>query len=292
MKRMAVAIGVIIIFSGCTQTVIQQMTQGTVQNTTNNVAQGTHIDSRIRQVNGKNCIPRMNGGQVSLLKIIQKQIMMAIIENALKKISELKDVEFPKQIQDTCEADARLKYISSLTNQHYYNLHLMNIAILDSIEQTDEVVKIRAAIRDRGNIQDQAEINDLIDEQNEQIMELIKKAKIRDRDRVSEAAGIFNESLFKFTPLVIGWDKEIAEFGQDNIVWALNNFSAMQTALTQLKSIGALIINGKDALRNFLKRNDVSIDKIKAQRKAKEIAKANKKILKESQKEFEKDFNS
>lgn len=298
MKKVALLIALMIIFSGCAPIIMQQVAQGITQNTTSQLAQSPTTQRAAQNAkypqarNGRNCIPRMSGGQVSFYKIIQKQIMTVIIENALKGISNLKGVKYPRQIQDTCEADARLRYVNSLTNQYYNNLFLLNMAILDSIKQTDEVVKIKAAMKDRNNIKDQAEINDKIEEQNDQIMELIKSAQIRDRNKVSEAWGIFNESFFKYTPLIVAWDKEIAEFGQDNIVWALKNFGAVKTTLTQLKSIGALFVNGKDALTNFLASNNVTINKKVAKRKAREISRANKKVLRKSQKEFEKDFNS
>lgn len=297
MKKIILFIGFMVIFSGCSPMVVQQLSQSVAQNATNQMAQGANgqaISKNAQSVRSryrKNCIPRMSGGQVSIFKIIQQKVMTMIIENALKEISGLKGMKYPKKIQDTCEADARLKYVNSLTNQYYHNLHLTNVAILDSIKQTDEVAKIKAAIKDRSNIQNQAQINDKIEEQNEQIMKLMQNATIKDRRKISEAWGIFNESMFKYAPFIIAWDKEIAEFGQDNIVWALKNFSAVKTALTQLQSIGALFLNGKDALRNLLSSSNVTIDKRVAKRKAKEVAKANKKILRKSQQEFKKDFD-
>jgi hypothetical protein len=204
----------------------------------------------------------------------------------------MKDVKVPKKIMNTCEADARLKYVETISNRYYQNLNTVNLKILAALEQTDEVKKLLADIQDTNSTSDKAALNEGIAEQTEKIAKMIETAKAKDSKKISEAQGIFFTSVPKYTALLAGWDKEIAEFSKDNLPWAIKNFSGVKNVLTQLKTIATIGVNSKNAITKLITNNKLKINKRVAKKAAKKMEKEDQKIIKMADKAYASAYNS
>jgi hypothetical protein len=239
-----------------------------------------------------NCVPRMNGGSVGMFDMVKEKLISAAITKALESMDGMKDVKIPKKIMDTCEADARLKYVETISNRYYQNLNTVNVKILAALEQTDEVKKLLADIQDAKSTSDKAALNEGIVEQTEKITKMLETAKAKDSKKVSEAQGIFFSSVPKYTALLAGWDKEIAEFAKDNLPWAIKNFTGVKNVVTQLKTIATIGVNSKNALTKLITNNKLKINKKAAKKAAKAMEKEDQKIIKTADKDFAAAYNS
>jgi len=247
--------------------------------------------SATKSANG-NCIPRNAGGAVSMFDMVKEKLISAAITKALESIDGMKDVKIPKKITNTCEADARLKYVETISNRYYENLNTVNVKILKALEQTDEVKKLLADIEDANSTSDKAALNEGIAEQTEKITKMMETAKAKDSKRISEAQGIFFTSVPKYTALLAGWDKEIAEFAKDNLPWAIKNFSGVKNVVTQLKTIATIGVNSKNALNKLITNNNLKINKKIAKKAAKKMEREDKLVIQKSEKSFKNAFKA
>ncbi|MEA2110932.1 MAG: hypothetical protein U9P71_02670 [Campylobacterota bacterium] len=261
------------------------MTKSSLANTANtNLATGQYV------IKGQNCIPRLTGASVGFMDMAKEKLLSYAIESAMASIIDMKDIQMPAKITNTCEADMRLKYVETISNRYFANLGTVNEKILEAMEQTEEVKKLRAEIADIKAVGDKAALNEGIVEQTDKIVAMAETAKIVDSEKVSEAWGIVFQSAPKYTALLIGWDKEIADFAKDNLPWAIKNFGGLKSLLVQMETVALLATNGKDAFTKLATSNNIEIDEKVAAAAAKEMQKGDQQVLDESKQEFENAF--
>ncbi len=296
MKKVIITTGLIAVFlSGCTGVATQMIVQS-LAGSANQKAASSIVASSVQQkgnLKGKSnkvCMPRMATGQVNMTSLLTKQMFNLLVTQALKNIEGMKDVQLPKKIMDTCEADARLKYIESISNRYFQSLNIVNKKILEALEETKEINQLKADMKDRKNIQNQAQLNVGIAENTAKIQEIMKNTKVKDAKKISEAQGIFLKSFPKYTALLIGWDKEIAEFGKDNILWAIKNFTSLKILLTQLKTVVVVGTTAKSSISKVITNSNIKIDTRAANRAAKNMMQDEKKLIAKSEQTFKNAF--
>ena len=292
------SVAAVLLFTGCTGDIAKMASSGlgqqlaqTASSSATTQAATTKAAAGVATASKANCIPRMSGGQTSMFDLIKEKAITFAIEQSIKSIDGMEDIKFPTKIVDTCEADARLKYVEDISNKYFENLNLVNTKILEALEETKEVNQIKADLEDLKNIEDKADLNEGIAENAEKIHEIMETAKVKDSKKISEAQGIFFKSMPKYTALLIGWDKEIADFAKDNLPWAINNFGAVKTAITQMKTVATLAVNGKTTMEKFIESNNIKIDTRARDRAANAMIKTDKIVLAKSEKEFDSSFN-
>lgn len=283
---------VTLMLSGCTSSMSQLSNNGMLGSLTGAAPAETTKEVTATKVANTNCIPRMGGGSISTWSMVSKMALTPLIESAIQEATGMKDLKIPTPILNTCEADARLKYVDTVTNNYYQNLNDVNNKILDALEDTKEVRELRAELAENETVSEKAALNDGIAEQNEKILDHIESAKVKDKQKISEAWGMFMTAVPKNTALIVGWDKEIAEFAKDNLPWAIKNIGAVKTALSQVKTLAMVASNGKTAMDKLITRNDITIDKKSADKAAKAMEVSNKKMMDESQDQFQVEFDS
>lgn len=222
------------------------------------------------KVDNRHCIPRMGGGNVSWMDMATKLILSPLIESAIKEASG-EDIKFPAKLMNTCEADDKLKYVTALTNQYYDNLNMVNTKILEALEENDEIKNLKAEMADQKAKEDRADINDGIEAHTTKMLELLETAKVKDEKKVNEAWGIFTKTTSLYTPTLLGWDKEIAEFGKDNFPWAIQNFGAVKLVVQQIGIIVPILKNGSGAFEKLATSNNITLNKKEAELAAAKI---------------------
>lgn len=263
MKKRVLIGGVVvastILFTGCGGAVAQMMNSGMGQQ----VAQST-VSSNVNSVASAtgttkaNCIPRMGGGSVSMWDMASKLVLNPLIESAIEEASGEK-VKIPAKLLSTCEADEKLKYVEALTNKYYDNLNLASAKFLNSMEETAKVRQYKAEMADQKGMESKADNIEGKQEFQEKVFDLMETAKIKDKKLFSEASGIFTKTITLFTPQLLGWDKEIAEFSKDNLVWGVKNIGALKTLLSQVGTIAKVPVTGVKLVESAAASSNISI---------------------------------
>jgi hypothetical protein len=249
-----------VIFTGCGGAMNQMMSNGLgqqmMQGSTN--SQAANLASGNATTENKNCVPRMGGGSVSMFDMASKLVLNPLIESAIEEASGEK-VKIPAKLLSTCEADEKLKYVEALTNRYYDNLNLASTKFINSMEETAKVRQYKAEMADQKGMEDKADNIEGKQENLEKMFALMETAKIKDKKLFSEASGIFTKTTTLFTPQLLGWDKEIAEFSKDNLVWGVKNISALKTLLTQVGTIAKVPVTGAKLVETAAASSNISI---------------------------------
>ncbi len=221
---------------------------------------------------GKNtiCLPRMGGGSVGMMDMATKLVLNPLIESAIKDATG-DDIKLPPKLLNTCEADQGLKYVKTITNQFYTNVSEIDKKILEALEENDEVIKLKTELADMLAMEDKADQTEGLEEIHKKIDLLIADAKNVDSKKISEASGIATKTASLYLPVIIGWDKEIAEFSKDNMVWAIKNISDVKTLFSQISSLAGFAKNGFSGLDKLITNNNIKINQKDADAAAKNI---------------------
>jgi len=236
-KNILISSAAVFMLAGCIPTSQLTNVASSMSSLTGNkalTAASTVQSATTKDNSATGCIPRMSGGSTSFTQMITQKIVTLAIESALEKVSGNANVQVPTKIMDTCTADKRLAYLQKLTKDFSKNIDNANKDILASVEQTKEVQKLQAQIDHKKKTLDEAEYNEGVTQDNEEMLKLIKDAKIIDKEKYSAAMG----KLAISTPLngymILGWDKEILEFAKDNMLWGIQNVGAVKDVASQL----------------------------------------------------------
>ncbi len=254
---------------------------------TNMVSNSSAKKSQIEttQKSNRKCIPRMSGGSTSFTQLVTKKILTMVIEKALSKVTNAKNIHIPQPLKNTCEADDRLRYLQTITANFNKDIDSANRDILASVEQTKEIQALQGEITHKKKSLKEAEYNEGVIKDNEKLLKLIEKAKIKDKAKYSAAMG----KLAIATPIngymVVGWDKEILEFAKDNMVWGLQHLSALKAVASQLTTTIKVLPTLTSLVKSPLYNGKV--DKKIAKRAAKQAIESDKKIAKEVESEFD-----
>jgi len=232
LKNILLGTATVVMLAGCNVAQVSNLATQAM-NHSSEIGQATDMATQSTTGNTK-CVARHAGGSTSFTQMATEQVLKYTIDTALSDISENKNVQIPKRITNTCEADKRLAYLKELTQNFNNDLDNANKDILASVEQTKEIQKLQEEIAHKKKTLDEAEFNEGVTEDNEKTLELIKNAKVIDKKKYSEAMG----KLALATPIngyvIVGWDKEILEFSKDNIPWAIQNAGAIKDIASQL----------------------------------------------------------
>ncbi len=222
------------------------------------------------------CIGRNAGGSTSLLQMATKKLLSIAVESALEKAVGVKGLKLPTPMQNTCEADARLKYLEKISGTFQDNIDEANRDILASVKQTKAIQTLQEEIAQKKKSLSEAEYKESVVEDNSKLLALIKNAKVKDKKKYSAAMG----KLAIATPItgymVLGWDKEILEFAKDNMVWGLQHVSAIKTIASQLTTT-VKVLPSLTSLATSPMYNG-KVDKKIAKIAAKKAIKADKKV--------------
>jgi len=185
--------------------------------------------------NNAKCIPRDAGGSASFTQMITKKILTVAIDEALKSMTGDKSIESPRPIMDTCEADKRLVYLTKLTNDFNGVIVEANKDIDASLDKMQKIQKLEAQA---DHVKETEKTTDFdpdadIDEMTKNTLALASQYKIKDKELYSKAMGKMAISTPISGYLVVGWDKEILEFAKDNIVWGIQNVTALKDVASQ-----------------------------------------------------------
>ena len=233
-KKILIGSSVLFALSGCTQVVGQLsqviMSSGSTSSLSNQAA------SQIANASsGQACIPRMSGGSTSLTQMITKKTLEVVINKALESVVGNKNIKLPKRINDTCQADRVLAYVSKLSKDFDNDIVQADQDILASLEQTKEIQHLRAQQEHKAEEAKSAEASVIIGD-DKKAKELIKNAKIKDKAKYSKAMGKLAIAAPVSGYVLVGWDKEILEFAKDNMVWGVQNVMAIKDVASQLKT--------------------------------------------------------
>ncbi len=271
-----VAIG---IFTGCAGAVAQLAQSGMGQELAKTAL--SSLSSANVPGTKANCIGRTSGGQVGMMGMLTKLVVNQLVESTLQSMDGMENVKLPQAFMNTCQADSGLKSIKLLSNQWNQNLVQINEKILESMEQTKEVRENLAITRDLKTSKDSAVVSVGVAEQTEKIAELSKTAKVIDRKKISEAQGMFGQFMV-MSGVIAGWDKEVASFSQDNLVWAVKNVSDIKVAFGQLSTIVEVLPVSKLALEKFFENNNLKLDKRSAAKAAASMKKDDNKVIEDA----------
>lgn len=219
---------------------------------------------------GKVCIPRMGGGSVSTMDMATKFILNPLIESAIKDATG-EDVKMPPKLLNNCEADKGLQYVKDITNQFYVNVAEIDKKILEALEENDVIIKLKTELADMLAMEDKADQTEGLAKIHEKIEKEIENASNVDSKKISEASGIAAKTVSLYIPLIIGWNKEIAEYSKDNIVWAVKNVGEVKTLFSQITTLVGFAKNGFSGLNKLITNNDIKINQKYADSAAKNV---------------------
>jgi hypothetical protein len=283
-KRILVSVAVATLFGGCMSGAGSSLSSvGSMAVDTFSSSQTASTSSATSQGSTK-CVGRMSGGSTSFTQMVTKEALSYALSTALKEVSGDKNIKAPQRITNTCEADKRLAYLKKIANAFSDNLDSAQADILASLEQTKEVQKLQAQREHKKKTLEAADYKTYVSESNEEFLKLEKQAKVKDKKKYSEAMG----KLAIATPIlgytVLGWDKEILEFAQDNMMWGISNVGAVKDIASQAVTIVKVLptLTSLVTTPHYKGRVDQTI----AKKAAKEEMKSDAKILKNAEDEF------
>jgi len=226
------------------------------------------------------CIPRMSGGSASFTEMITKQVISIAIDKALQSMTGDKSIESPRPIMDTCEADKRLVYLNKLTTDFNGVVVGANEDIDASLDKMQKIQKLEAQAE---HVKETEAATDFdpdadLDDMTKNTLALASQYKIKDKELYSQAMGKLAISTPISGYLVIGWDKEILEFAKDNIVWGIQNVSALTDVASQAVTIMGVLPTLATLATNPL--YDGRVDKSVAKKAAKAQTKSSKELAK------------
>lgn len=232
----------------------------------------------------RNCIPRMSGGSVGFMGMASKLILTPLLESAIKEATGVEDMKLPTPITNTCDADNRLVYLKKITDNFSNSLDDINSDIASSLVQTKKIQEFQSLIDQRKRTVNEADLDGAV-ENNEKLLLLVKDAKVKDKAKYSAAMG----KLALATPArmieIIGWDKEIAEFSKDNMVWGIKNVSSVKDILSQLTSFTSIVPTVTSLTSSPMYKGRV--DKNIALKASKQAIKDNKEVAQEAENEMD-----
>ena len=228
---------------GCNSAQIMDVANGSISSLSG--ASSTAKTTSAVATNGttlqKGCIPRMSGGTPSFTEMITKALVNAAIESALKEVIGDQNIKIPVKIMDTCTADNRLAYVKQITKEFAIGVDQANRDILASVEQTQEIQKLQAQMDHKKKTLEEADYYEEIADDNEQMLILMQSARVTDKAKYSKAMG----ELALATPAtgftILGWDKEILEFAQDNISWGISNVGSVTDLASQVSTLAQIL---------------------------------------------------
>lgn len=293
-KKTIIATSVVVLLSGCMAEMSQIAGQsgglgslgglasgltGSSSTPTTGVATRSAITETAQQ-SKVGCIPRSGGGSTSFTQMVTEKVVEFAINSALEEMVGNADIKVPKRINDTCEADAVLAYITKQSAQFQSDIRQADKDILASLEQTKEIQHLRAQMEHKEAEAEGAEASVIIGGDDES-KKLIENATIKDKEMYSKAMG----KLAIATPVsgyvLIGWDKEILEFAKDNMPWGIENVMALKdvasqvgTTLEVLPALGSLVTSPL---------YDGRVDKSVAEEAAQEEIKSNEEAAAEAE---------
>lgn len=181
------------------------------------------------------CIDRNAGGDISWTDKIAKIALEEVMDTAAKEILTVKSLKLPKKITNTCDADKRLQYAEKMGKHLEKQTKDALTDVYACYDSHTDAKKTKSEIQE-------ASISETADD----LEKVVKTTTDTGAKKCAAGAAGALKGLTGYAGTVVGWDKELIDFGKDNFPWALKNSSLLKNVLGSAKdiSVGVGTIGG------------------------------------------------